>query len=147
MKFTSIRAMKSFLLLICVAALLLSGCATPDSQSSIRADVPPPQFFLKRTQTHNKFSQTIAPVVKVPSGAVIEAETEEATDGQLSLASKSADVPGVNFEPIHPLTGPVYVEGAQPGDILAVKLHKIEIGDCTCSWLPLGLMHLNHLEG
>ncbi len=32
-------------------------------------------------------------------------------------------------DPIHPLTGPVYVEGAQPGDILAVTLHQIEIGD------------------
>ncbi|RMF67996.1 MAG: acetamidase, partial [Calditrichaeota bacterium] len=37
--------------------------------------------------------------------------------------------PNVKFDPIHPLTGPVYVEGAEPGDILAVKLLKIEVGD------------------
>ncbi len=29
----------------------------------------------------------------------------------------------------HALTGPVYIEGAEPGDILAVTLHEIEIGD------------------
>ena len=34
----------------------------------------------------------------------------------------------LDFEPIHPLTGPVYVEGAEPGDVLAVTLHEIEIG-------------------
>ena len=35
----------------------------------------------------------------------------------------------LDFEPIHPLTGPIYVEGAEPGDLLAVTLHKIEVGD------------------
>ncbi len=35
----------------------------------------------------------------------------------------------LDFEPIHPLTGPVYVEEAQPGDVLAVTLHKIELGE------------------
>jgi acetamidase/formamidase len=30
---------------------------------------------------------------------------------------------------VHTLTGPVYVEGAEPGDILAVTLLEIEVGD------------------
>jgi acetamidase/formamidase len=88
-----------------------------------------PKYFLTADQTHNKFSAAIPPVLTAPSGAVIEVKTEEATDGQLNLNSTSADVPNVKFDPIHPLTGPVFVEGAEPGDVLAVKLHKIEIGD------------------
>lgn len=90
---------------------------------------PEPKYFLTADQTHNKFSAAIPPVLTVPSGAVIEVRTEEATDGQLTVNSTSADVPNVKFDPIHPLTGPVFVEGAEPGDVLAVKLHKIEIGD------------------
>lgn len=90
---------------------------------------PEPKYFLSADQTHNKFSSTIPPVLTVPPGAVIEVRTEEATDGQLNVTSTSADVPNVKFDPIHPLTGPVFVEGAEPGDVLAVKLHKIEIGD------------------
>ena len=35
----------------------------------------------------------------------------------------------LDFEPIHPLTGPVYVEGAQPGNVLKVTLHKVELGN------------------
>ncbi len=66
--------------------------------------------------------------MSVPDGAIIEFNTEEATDGQLSANSTIEDVMNLSFEPIHPLTGPVFVEGAQPGDVLAVRLHEIEIG-------------------
>ncbi|MEO1084746.1 MAG: acetamidase/formamidase family protein, partial [Acidobacteriota bacterium] len=90
---------------------------------------PEPQFALTRDQTHNKFSSTVAPILTVTSGAVLAIETEEASDGQLTVDSVAADVPNVSFEPIHPLTGPVYVEGAEPGDVLKVTLHKITVGD------------------
>jgi acetamidase/formamidase len=63
----------------------------------------------------------------------VQVETKEATDGQLSINSKSEDVQNVKFDPIHPLTGPVYVEGAEPGDILAVTLHHLEVGDWAWS--------------
>ena len=110
---------------VCGLAL---GCVQAEKPS-----VPEPEYFLTREQTHNKFSASIPPVLTVPSGAVVQVETEEATDGQLDLNSTAADVPNVKFDPIHPLTGPVYVEGAEPGDVLAVTLHKIEIGDWAWS--------------
>jgi acetamidase/formamidase len=65
----------------------------------------------------------------VPSGAVVEVFTKEATDGQLAVDSSLEDVINLQMEPIHPLTGPIYVEGAEPGDTLAVTLHEIEVGD------------------
>lgn len=112
------------------AALIILGC---DSHTAIEEaqskSYPEPQYQLGHEQTHNKFSSTIEPVLRVPNGAVIEALTEEASDRQLSVESGSADVANVSFDPIHPITGPVYVEGAQPGDVLAVTLHKIEVGD------------------
>lgn len=106
-----------------ISLCLLIGCGPSDR------DVPEPQYTLKADQTHNKFSRTIPPVLTVPSGAVIEAHTQEATDGQLTPNSTASDIPDVKFDPIHPLTGPVYVEGAQPGDVLAVTLHEIDVGD------------------
>lgn len=95
----------------------------------VQGQVPEPDYHLTRDQTHNKFSRSIPPVLTVPSGAVISVQTEEASDAQLTVESTSADIPNVDFEPIHPLTGPVYVEGAEPGDVLAVTLHKVEMGD------------------
>ncbi len=92
-----------------------------------KAEVPSPKYTLTSDQTHNRFSSTIAPVLTVPSGAVIEAFTEEASDQQIKPGSPIEDLKNVSFDPIHPLTGPVFVEEAQPGDVIAVTLHQIEI--------------------
>jgi acetamidase/formamidase len=88
-----------------------------------------PDFTLTKDQTHNKFSSAIAPILRVKSGAIIEAYTEDASDEQFNLNSTVEDIESLDFEPIHPLTGPVFVEGAQPGDVLKVTLHEIELGD------------------
>lgn len=92
-------------------------------------EVPEPDYRLTRDQTHNRWSRTIEPLLTVPSGSVIEVETEEASDAQLNLNSSLGDLQDLSFDPIHPLTGPVYVENAEPGDVLKVTLHKIEMGD------------------
>ena len=54
---------------------------------------------------------------------------EEAADEEIKLGSGVEDLVNMNSDLVHPLTGPVYVEGAEPGDVLAVTLHKVEIGD------------------
>jgi acetamidase/formamidase len=86
-----------------------------------------PDFVVRDDQTHNKFSRRIAPVLRVPSGSVIEAFAHEATGGQFNI--RSTDPTDVNMDLVHTLTGPVYVEGAEPGDILSVELLEIEVGD------------------
>ncbi len=99
----------------------------------VKAAAPPldlvPQYFLGADKKHNKFSRAIPPVLKVPSGAVIDVRTSEASDGQLRAGATVDDVVNLDFEPIHPLTGPIEVEGAEPGDVLKVTLHEIELGD------------------
>ena len=108
------------------------GAATGEAQATAPTQasaVPAPDFTLGAESTHNRFSATIPPALRVPSGAVVEVHTKEATDGQLTVESTAADVANVDFDPIHPLTGPVYVEGAEPGDVLAVTLLDIEVGD------------------
>ena len=116
---------------LCLLLLLLSiACtsATVTDQEAVQNRVEP-DYFLTTSNTHNKFSAAIAPVLTVPSGAVIEVYTKEASDGQFTPESTVEDVRNLDFEPIHPLTGPVYVEGAEVGDVLAVTLHEIEIGE------------------
>ena len=118
---------------------LLSACADlPENpvqtiaspgEDALQKVYPEPEYTLTKDQTHNRFSRAIPPALRVPSGAVIEAFTEEASDEQFSLTSDTNTVLNVDFEPIHPLTGPVFVEGAEPGDVLKVTLHRIELGD------------------
>jgi acetamidase/formamidase len=119
------------LLLICMLTACTSAAVRENQLNAVagQSSALEPDFTLTADQTHNKFSSIIPPVVRVPSGSVIEVFTEEATDQQLTLDSTVEDLVNLSFDPIHPLTGPVYVEGAKPGDVLAVTLHEIEVGD------------------
>ena len=88
-----------------------------------------PDYILTADQKHNKFSKLIPPVLTVKSGAVIKADTYEASDRQLHHEATLEDLANIDFGPIHPITGPVYVEEAEVGDILAVDLLKIDLHD------------------
>jgi len=99
--------------------------ASDQTQTIIKAD-----FSLTSEQTHNKFSALIPPVIKVPSGSIIDVYTEEASDGQIQCGDHVDVLKDVKFDPIHPLTGPVYVNGAEPGDVLKVTLLQIDLVDC-----------------
>lgn len=116
-----------------LSVLLLFCCQTPEpqidtTQAPRDTRVPEPTYTLTSDQTHNKFSSTIDPILTVPSGAIVEVYTSEASDEQIQLSSNAEDLINMDFDLVHPLTGPVYVEDAEPGDILAVTIHEIEIG-------------------
>jgi len=113
--------MKLFLVAI---LLIIYGCIRNDSY-----EVSEPDFIITSDQTHNKFSKSIPPVIKVPDGSVIEAFTHEATGGQLNVNSTIEDFKNVDFDKIHTLTGPIYIEGAEAGDVLAVELLELEPSD------------------
>lgn len=115
---------------IVLAALLTTswGCTLPETGNSPGPE-PEADFTLSADQTHNRWSSSIEPEITVPSGSVIEVQTEEASDRQITAESTVEDLENISFDPIHPLTGPVYVEGAEPGDVLKVTLHTIELGE------------------
>lgn len=80
-------------LILCVILCGLAECGGRQAEEVAQeAPAPAPQHTLSADQTHNKFSRAIPPVLTVPSGAVIEAYTEEATDRQLSVTSTAADL-------------------------------------------------------
>ncbi len=122
-----------------VALLGATACSQPATEETVApfsvepVTVETPEveagYFIGTDQTHNKFSRAVPPALTVPSGAVVDVHTSEASGGQLTADATLEDVANVDFEPIHPLTGPIAVEGAEPGDVLKVTLHKIELGD------------------
>ncbi|CAN5568706.1 acetamidase/formamidase family protein [soil metagenome] len=75
---------------------------------------------------HNRWHESIEPVVEVDPGDTVVYETRDAVDGQLSSSSTSSDVGNVDLNVVHPLTGPVFVKGAKPGDLLEAKIVAIE---------------------
>jgi formamidase len=75
---------------------------------------------------HNRWHEAIQPVVEVEPGEEVVYETRDAFDGQLSPSSTADDVAAAALGPVHPLTGPVYIKGAEPGDLLEAEIVAIE---------------------
>src|SRR6266851_7097611 len=74
---------------------------------------------------HNRFHPDIAPIVEIDEGEEVALETRDALDGQLKPGTTVADFPSLDAGAVHPLTGPVFVKGAAPGDILEIAITDI----------------------
>lgn len=73
------------------------------------------------------FNKLHKPIKTVASGTTIEIETYDCFQNQIQ--SEDTVVSEIDWNQINPATGPIYVEGALPGDVLKVKIEKLEIGD------------------
>lgn len=83
------------------------------------------KYRLTREHTHCRWDNSIAPLATVESGDVVELETKEASDGQIVPGCSTDVLATLDFSVIHPLTGPVAVVGAEPGDMLEVEVLDI----------------------
>jgi acetamidase/formamidase len=73
-------------------------------------------------RTHTVWDRSIDPVLELESGAAVELEVIDASGGQLSRDSGVEDVAALDFSRVNPVTGPVFVKGAAPGDVLEVDI-------------------------
>jgi acetamidase/formamidase len=71
---------------------------------------------------HHGWDNSLVPAVHVAPGESLEFEVMDAAGGRLSGTSSVADLGSLDFSRINPLVGPVYVAGAEPGDILKVTV-------------------------
>jgi formamidase len=74
---------------------------------------------------HNRYHPDIAPVAEIGEGEEIALETRDALDGQIGPKTTVADFPSFEVGAVHPLTGPVFVKGAVPGDMLEIEFTDI----------------------
>ena len=81
------------------------------------------------TGAHNRWHPDLEPVATVRPGDQITLETRDGLDGQLTRDSSHADVLALDLGLGHPLTGPVYVDGAQPGDVVDIEFVAYETAD------------------
>ena len=75
---------------------------------------------------HNRWHPDIPPAIWFAPGDEVVLETRDAFDGQMGRGIALDAVAAVDLDRLHPLTGPVYVEGAEPGDLLDIEILDIE---------------------
>jgi formamidase len=71
---------------------------------------------------HNRWHPDIPAAVTVRPGQSIRVECKEWTDNQIGNNDSANDVRDVDLSVAHMLSGPIAVEGAEPGDLLVVDI-------------------------
>jgi acetamidase/formamidase len=66
-----------------------------------------------------------SPVLEIESGEAVQLECADASGGQLSAASTADDVANMDLTRVNPVTGPVYVKNAAPGDVLQIEILEL----------------------
>ena len=75
---------------------------------------------------HFGWDNSLEPVLRVEPGAEVEFGVVDASGGQLTERSGVEEVRRLDFGRVNPVTGPVYVDGAHPGDVLVVEILEFE---------------------
>ena len=73
---------------------------------------------------HFGWDHTIPPKMVVSSGAVIAIETLDSSAGQMQVTSTLADLVALDFTKVNPVTGPIFIEGAEPGDAIQITFQE-----------------------
>lgn len=73
------------------------------------------------------FSKDNPPVHTVDSGATLTIQSYDCFQNQIQSADTI--VGEIDWDKINPATGPIFVNGAMPGDVLKVRIDSIEVSD------------------
>ncbi|MFN8187619.1 MAG: acetamidase/formamidase family protein [Gaiellales bacterium] len=91
---------------------------------------------------HNRWHPDIPPLVRIAPGELLTIETRDGLDRALRPGATAEDVLAIDLAYPHPLTGPVWVEGAEPGDTLVVELLSFEPDDWGVTCIVPGFGYL-----
>ncbi|GAC1556993.1 MAG: acetamidase/formamidase family protein [Herpetosiphon sp.] len=80
------------------------------------------EHTLDRTKIHFKWDNSLPPAIEIESGDVVHCETEEVTNGQVQPGKPASILATLDFDQLYPLAGPIFVKGAEPGDVLEVEI-------------------------
>ena len=75
---------------------------------------------------HFGWDNSFAPVERVAPGSTIEFECLDSSGGQLTPESTIENVKTLDFAKVNPVTGPIHVDGAEPGDALEITIEAFK---------------------
>ncbi|MGI6857002.1 acetamidase/formamidase family protein [Mesorhizobium sp. 1B3] len=84
------------------------------------------QYTIHGRNHHFGWDRSIPPVEKVAPGSTIKFECVDSGSGHFKPDSTVADVSTLDFSKVNPVTGPIHVDGAMPGDALKITIHEFE---------------------
>jgi amidase len=82
---------------------------------------------IPRNQIFYAFSSSLSPVARVRQGEEFILETNDCFEGQIKKVTDLANK--LDWDHINPATGPIYIEGVKPGDILKIDILEIKVAE------------------
>src|SRR5919199_2318658 len=78
--------------------------------------------YFPEDRVHFTWDTGNEPVIAVQSGDTVVITTRDVSDNQITPESDASVIDGLDWDRVYPLAGPIAVNGAQPGDTLAVEI-------------------------
>lgn len=86
-------------------------------------------FHIPVSKAHLRWNNAIPPALTVPSGSDITFDLKDGGNNQIRPDNESTAIQTFDFTLADPAFGPVYVEGAEPGDVLKVDINSLAPAD------------------
>jgi acetamidase/formamidase len=82
--------------------------------------------YLSSDHYHSRFDNSIKPALMIESGDTVVFDCEEGSGGQIVPGSTAEVIKNLDWSLVHYLTGPVFINGAEPGDVLEIEILEFE---------------------
>lgn len=99
-----------------------------------------------RETFHYLWNRNHKPALTIKPGDEVSFDINDVWSWQITRKTKSSDLPSIDNSKLYPLAGPVYVEGAEPGDTLTVEVLDVQNDDWGWSAIFTGLGLLEEFQ-
>jgi acetamidase/formamidase len=93
------------------------------------------QHSLSAEPTHSRWNRALPPRLAIASADIVHFECQDSSGAQVHPGMTLAQYLAIDRNRIHALTGPVFVTGAEPGDVLQIDV--IEIAHRGWGWTSI----------
>jgi acetamidase/formamidase len=83
------------------------------------------EHSLSADPTHSRWNRHLAPRLTISPGDTVHLECHDASGAQVRPGMTLAEYLLIDRDRIHALTGPIQIEGAEPGDVLEVAVLEV----------------------
>ena len=105
-----------------------------------------PSYRITRKEFHYKWNRAHEPILRVNPGDTVRFDVNDVMSWQLTAKSNSSDLEHLDSEKLYPLAGPVYINGAEPGDALILDILDVKIDDFGWTAIVPGLGLLDEFK-
>src|ERR1700730_135980 len=93
---------------------------------------------------HNRWHPSIPPIARIAPGEVTALDLRDGLDGHITRTTEAGELAMAEWDVDIPMTGPLFIQGAEPGDLLEVETLHIDLDSFAFTPITPGSGLLGH---